>query len=76
MVAGLDQVTFIDSAGLSALAGAPNRAAAYDGSLHMVCARPRIRQLFRRAGLDHRPSPARTLDEALAALAAARNTPR
>ena len=29
----------------------------------MVCARPKIRQLFRLTGLDHRIPLARTLDE-------------
>jgi anti-sigma B factor antagonist len=76
LVADLDQVSFIDSAGLSALVGAANRAAAHGGGLHVVCARPKIRQLFRLTGLDRRLSPARTLDEALDALMAARSTPR
>jgi anti-anti-sigma factor len=77
LVADLDEVSFIDSAGLSALVGAASRGAtAYGGSLHVVCARPEIRQLFRLTGLDRRLSPARTLDEALAALMATRNTPR
>jgi anti-sigma B factor antagonist len=76
LVVDLDQVRFIDSAGLSALVGAANRAAGYGGSLHVVCARPTIRQLFRLTGLDRRLSPARTLDQALDALAATRGTPR
>jgi anti-sigma B factor antagonist len=76
LVADLDQVRFIDSAGLGALVGVANRAARYGGSLHVICARPTIRQLFRLTGLDRRLSPARTLDEALDALAAARGTPR
>ena len=58
LVADLDQVRFIDSAGLAALVGAANRAAAHGGSLHVVCARPRIRQLFRLTGLDRRLPPA------------------
>jgi anti-anti-sigma factor len=74
-VADLDQVRFIDSAGLAALVGAANRAAAHGGSLHVVCARPRIRQLFRLTGLDRRLAPARTLDEALDAVMTARRTP-
>ena len=49
------------------LAGGPG------GSLHVVCARPRIRQL---TGLDRRLAPARTLEEALDAALAARSTPR
>jgi len=74
LVADLDRVSFIDSAGLSALVGAANRAAAYGSSLHVVCAQPKIRQLFRLTGLDHRIPLARTLDEARQALAA-RTTP-
>jgi len=76
LVADLDQVHFIDSAGLSALGRAANRAAAHGGSLHVVCARPQIRQLFRLTGLDRRLAQARSLDEALDALLAARSTPR
>ena len=76
LVADLNQVSFIDSAGLSALVGAANRADAYGGSLHVVCARPKIRKLFQLTGLDRRLPPARTLDEALNALMAARTTPR
>jgi anti-sigma B factor antagonist len=76
LVADLDRVRFIDSAGLAALVGAANRAAAHGGSLHVVCARPQVRQLFRLTGLDLRLSPARTLDEALNALMAARGTPQ
>jgi anti-anti-sigma factor len=76
LVADLDQVRFIDSAGLAALVGAANRAAAHGGSLHVVCARPKICQLFRLTGLDRRLAPARTLDEALDAAAAARSIPR
>ena len=75
LVADLDQVRFIDSAGLSALVGAANRAAAHGGSLHVICSRPTIRQLFRLTGLDRRLAPARTLDEALDALLAAQSTP-
>jgi anti-sigma B factor antagonist len=72
LVADLDQVRFIDSAGLAALVGAANRAAAHGGSLHVVCARPRIRRL---TGLDRRLAPARTLDGALDAVMTARRTP-
>ena len=63
LVADLDQVRFIDSAGLAVLVGAANRAAAHGGSLHVVCARPRVRQLLRLTGLDRRltacPHPGR-----------------
>ena len=69
LVADLGQVRFIDSAGLSALVGAANRAAVSCGSLHVVCAGPEIRQLFRLTGLDHWIPLARILDEAREALA-------
>ena len=67
LIADLDRVGFIDSAGLSALVGAAKRAAASGGSLQVICARPRTRQLLRLTGLDRRIPVARTLDEALAA---------
>lgn len=69
LVVELDDVGFIDSSGLGALVGAAKRAAAYGASLHVVCARPQIRQLFRLTGLDRQIPLARTLDEALRALA-------
>ena len=65
LVVDLDQVSFIDSAGLGALVGTANRAAAHGGSLYAACDRPKIRELFRLAGLDCRIPLARTLDEAL-----------
>ena len=70
LVVELDQVSFIDSAGLGALVGAAKRAAAHGASLHVACARPQVRQLFRLTGLDRQIPLARTLDEALAALTA------
>ncbi len=72
LVVDLDQVSFIDSAGLAALAGAARRAAAQGASLRVVCARARTRQLFRLTGLDGPVPLARTLDGALESLAAAR----
>jgi anti-anti-sigma factor len=65
LVVDLDQVSFIDSAGLAALVGAARRAAARGASLQVVCARPRTRQLFRLTGLDGPVPLARTLDGAL-----------
>ena len=76
LIADLDQVSFIDSAGLGALVAAATRAAAYGGSLQVVCTRPQVRQLFRLTGLDRRIPLARTLAGALESLAAARDTPR
>jgi anti-sigma B factor antagonist len=66
LVIDLNQVTFIDAAGLNALAAAANLAAANGTTLHVVCARPQILKLFRLTGLDRRLPPAPTLDEALA----------
>ena len=64
IVADLDRVSFIDAAGLGVLVGASRRAAAHGGSLHVVCARPKIRQVFRLAGLNRRIPLARTVEEA------------
>lgn len=72
LVVDLAEVSFIDSVGLATLVGAANRAAAHGGSLQVACAQPKIRQLVRLTGLDHRIPLARTLDEALAFRAAAR----
>ena len=71
LVVDLDQVSFIDSAGLAALVGAARRADAHGASLQVVCTRPRTRQLFRLTGLDSRVPLARTLDGALESMAAA-----
>jgi len=71
LVADLDRVSFIDAAGLGALAVAASRAAAHGASLRVVCAQPRIRRLFRVTGLDQAVSLVGTLDEALCTLASA-----
>jgi len=69
LVADLDRVSFIDAAGLGALAGAARQAAAHGASLRVVCARPRIRRLFRVTGLDQAVPLAETLEGALGMLA-------
>jgi len=66
LVVDLDQVSFIDSSGLAALVGTVKRAEAHGGTLHIVCAQPKTRQLFHVTGLDRRIPVARTVDEALA----------
>ena len=76
LVIDLDQASFINSVGLGVLVGVARRAEAYGGSLHVVCARPQVRELFRLTGMDGRVPVARTLNEAVQALAAARPTPR
>jgi anti-sigma B factor antagonist len=65
LVVDLDQVDFIDAAGLGALAGLAREAAAHGGRLHVVCARRRTRQLFELTGLDQTVPLARTLAEAI-----------
>jgi anti-sigma B factor antagonist len=72
VVADLDEVSFIDATGLGALAGAARQAAAHGVSLHVVCARPQTRRLFRVTGLDRQVPLARDLAEALVALEAGR----
>jgi anti-sigma B factor antagonist len=74
LVVDLDQVSFIDSAGLAALVGTAKSAVAHGGSLYVACDRPKIRKLFRLTGLDSWIPLASTLDEALEAVAAGRAT--
>jgi anti-sigma B factor antagonist len=68
VIVDLDQVCFIDAAGLGALVGAARRADIHGASLQVVCGRPQTRELFRLAGLDRRLRLARTRAEALQAL--------
>ncbi|SRR6266849_4448471 len=75
LIADLDQVSFIDSAGLGALVGVAKRAGQYGGSLHVVCGRRQVRQLFGLTGLDRQIPLARTLAEALESLGATRENP-
>ena len=74
LIVDLDLVTFIDAAGLGALVGAANRAAACGGSLHAVCARHHVRRLFAITGLDRHIPLARTVREACQNLATAWDT--
>jgi anti-anti-sigma factor len=54
LIVDLNQVTFIDSAGLGALVGTAQRAAERGGSLHAVCAQPQPRRLLWMTGVDKR----------------------
>ena len=63
LVADLDRVSFIDAAGLGALAGAARQAAAEGTSLQVVCARRRVRQLFGLTQLDQTVPVAASLAE-------------
>ena len=65
LVVDLDLVSFIDAAGLGALAGAARRAAAHGARLHVVCARSHVGRLFRVTGLDQAIPLAGRLAEAL-----------
>jgi anti-sigma B factor antagonist len=71
LIVNLDRVTFIDAAGLGALAGAASRAAQHDASLHVVCTRHQVRRLFAITGLDRQIPLARTVTEARQNLPAA-----
>jgi anti-sigma B factor antagonist len=74
MIADLDQVSFIDAAGLHVLAAAARLAAARGGSLHVVSAQHQVRRIFTLTGLDGQLPLARTLAEALAGLPAGRES--
>jgi anti-sigma B factor antagonist len=52
LVADLDRVSFIDAAGLGALAGAARHATAHGSSLRVVCGRRQVRRLFGLTQLD------------------------
>ena len=52
VVVDLDQITFIDSAGLGALIGARRRTHAVNGSLTLVCTQERILRIFAITRLD------------------------
>ena len=66
VIADLDQVSFIDAAGLRVLAAAARQAAAAAGSLHVVSGRYQVRRVFALTGLDRQIPLARTLAGALA----------
>jgi anti-sigma B factor antagonist len=73
LVADLDQVSFIDATGLGALVGAAREAAEHGTSLHLVCAQPQTRRLFRITGLDRQIPLAHDLAEVLRALGVGRD---
>ena len=75
VVVNFHPVDFIDSVGLAMLVGAAKRADAHGGSLQVVCALPKVRQLVRLTGLDRRIPQFRTLDEALEFRAASSTNP-
>jgi anti-anti-sigma factor len=70
VVADLDQLSFIDAAGLGALAKVARQATVHGGRLGVVCNGRQTRLLFRLTGLDRTVRVARTLAEALRPVAA------
>ena len=76
LIVDLNQVTFIDSAGLGALVGTARRAAAHGGSLHAICAQPQPRKLLWMTGVDRRIPLAATVDEVLMSQVASRDESR
>lgn len=72
LIVDLEQITFIDSAGLGALIGASRRAEEHGGSLHAVCARPHTRKLLGLTGVDRRIPLSSSLDGAVASITASR----
>jgi anti-sigma B factor antagonist len=52
IVVDLAETTFLDSTGLGALIGARRRTYALDGSFAIICANPRMRELFAITRLD------------------------
>jgi anti-sigma B factor antagonist len=70
LIVDLNQVTFIDSAGLGVLIGAARRAAVHGASVHAVCSRPQTRELLWLTGVDRRIPLTATVDGALTLLTA------
>jgi anti-sigma B factor antagonist len=75
LVVDLAQVSFLGAAGLDVLAAAARQARARGGGLGVVSPRPLVRRLFAITGLDRQIWLARTVTEALAALASRRDMP-
>ena len=70
LIVDLNQVTFIDSAGLGTLVGTARRVAGNGGSLHAVCSQPQPRKLLWMTGVNRRIPLAATVDEVLMSQAA------
>ena len=67
LVVNLDKVGFVDSTGLGVLVGGLRRVRARDGSLDLVCTRPRILKILRITGLTEVFGICETADHAIAA---------
>jgi len=73
VIVDLDQISFIDSAGLGALVGASRRAEASGGSLHAVCGQPHTKKLLWLTGVDRRIPLEESLEQALSSVASSRD---
>ncbi|AJE80742.1 putative anti-sigma factor antagonist [Streptomyces albus] len=71
IVVDLRRTTFCDCSGLGLLARTSRRAAERGGRVLLVCTHPLQRRILALTGLDRSLPPHTTLDEALAAAAAA-----
>ena len=67
----LSEVPFMDSAGLGALIGGIRRAREAGGEVAVACSRPTLTRLLHTTGFDRIVPVTETLEEAIAALAAA-----
>jgi anti-sigma B factor antagonist len=69
LIVDLNQVSFIDSAGLGVLVAVARRARERGGSLNAVCSRPQTRKLLWVTGVERRVPLSATVDGALKTLA-------
>ena len=67
LVVNLDEVGFLDSAGLGVLVGGLRRVRARDGSLDLVCTQQRILKILKITGLTEVFGIYETVDQAIAA---------
>ena len=67
LIVNLDEVGFLDSAGLGVLVGGLRRVRAHDGSLELVCTQQPILKIFRITGLTEVFGIYETVDQAIAA---------
>ena len=67
LVVSLDEVGFLDSAGLGVLVGGLRRVRARDGSLDLVCTQQRILKILKITGLTEVFGIYQTVDQAIAA---------
>jgi len=75
LIADLNDVSFIDSAGLGVLIGTARRALERGGSLHAVCSKEATRKLLWLTGVDRRIPLTSTVDEALTLLTVSGDDP-